>query len=65
MNETRTLKKIEAMCTDNTDVYECTSCLWLAYVPPSRTFEEVEMDFKAHNCNKNSLSNILSGAAKA
>ena len=65
MNEKRTLKKIEAMCTDNTDVYECTGCMWLAYVPPSRTFQEVEMEFKVHNCNKNSISHILSGAAKA
>ena len=59
MNEKRTLKKIEAMCMDNTDVYECTSCLWLAYVPTSKTFEEVEMDFEVHKCNKHSLSEIL------
>jgi hypothetical protein len=61
----RTLRKLEAMCTHNTDVYECNCCLWLAYVRPSTSFEEVEIDFKVHECNENSLSQILSATSKA
>ena len=60
MNERRTLRKIEAMCTDKTDVYECNCCLWLAYVAPTKSLHEIEMDFRVHDCNKNSLAKMLS-----
>jgi hypothetical protein len=60
----RTLRKIEAMCTDKLDVYECDSCLWMAHVPPTQSFDEIEMDFRVHDCKKHSLSKMLEAKSK-
>lgn len=59
MRSKRTLRKIEAMCSTETDVYECDACMWMVNVASTKALSEVEMDFKAHNCDNNSLSKTL------
>jgi len=63
MRSKRTLRKIEAMCSAEMDVYECDACMWMVNVASTRGLYEVEMDFKVHKCDNNSLSKILAGTA--
>jgi len=63
MASKRTLKKIEAMCSAEIDVYECDACMWMVNVASTKALYEVEMEFKVHNCDNNSLSKMLAAAA--
>jgi hypothetical protein len=64
MRRKRTLKKIEAMCRTDVDVYECDACMWMVNVASTKAVYEVEMDFKVHNCDNNSLSKMLASTAR-
>jgi hypothetical protein len=59
MRSKRTLRKIEAMCSPEIDVYECDACMWMVNVASTKALHEVEMDFNVHNCDKYSLSKML------
>jgi hypothetical protein len=63
MKNKRTLKKIEAMCSNEIDVYECDACMWMVNVASTKALEEVEIDFKVHNCDNNSVSKMLAATA--
>jgi hypothetical protein len=55
MRGKRSLRKIEAMSTNTTHVYECGSCSWMMEISADRNFSEIHAEFDGHDCKENLL----------
>lgn len=55
MRGKRKLRRIDAMSTEQEQVYECDLCAWLLRVEAD--FGEIQAEFDEHDCKVNSFKN--------